>query len=64
MISKIKIHKTASYSNMVEIEPSEVNYFYGSNGTGKTSLGNLIDDCSLYPDCAIDWKASTIETLV
>jgi recombinational DNA repair ATPase RecF len=39
MISKLKIHKTASYTNEVVIGPTEVNYFYGSNGTGKTSLG-------------------------
>ena len=64
MINKLKIHKTASYKDIVEIEPSEVNYFYGSNGTGKTSLGNVIDECSSYADCSLDWESSTLETLV
>lgn len=64
MINRIKIHKTASYMDMVEIEPSEVNYFYGSNGTGKTSLGNVIDNCSSYDHCLLQWESSKIETLV
>lgn len=64
MINKLIIHNTASYKDRVEIEPSEVNYFYGSNGTGKTSLGNVIDDCSSYDDCSLEWKSSKIETLV
>jgi len=64
MINNIKIHKTASYDNLVEIEPTEVNYFFGSNGTGKTSLGNVIADSDSFTDCEIIWKTSPIETLV
>lgn len=64
MISKLKIHKTASYSNEVEIDPTEVNYFYGSNGTGKTSLGNVISNCESFSDCKINWNGNPIETLV
>lgn len=64
MINKIKIHKTASYENLVEIEPTEVNYFFGSNGTGKTSLGNVIADCESFSDCEISWNANPIDTLV
>ncbi|MFB9052519.1 AAA family ATPase [Formosa undariae] len=64
MIEKLKIHKTASYSNLVEIEPKEINYFYGSNGVGKSSLSNVIADEDLFPDCSLTWKTTPIETLV
>lgn len=64
MIEKLKIHKTASYTNSVEIEPKEINYFYGSNGVGKSSLSNVIADEGLFPDCSLSWKTRPIETLV
>ncbi len=44
MITKIKLHKTTSYADVVEIEPNAINYFFGSNRTGKLSLGKVIAD--------------------
>jgi wobble nucleotide-excising tRNase len=64
MIEKLKLHNTASYTNAVEINPTEINYFFGSNGTGKTSLGNVIANCDDYVDCSLEWRISPIETLV
>lgn len=64
MIQKLKIYKTASYSNLVEIEPTEINYLFGSNGTGKTALGNVIADSSLHAECSLDWKTTAIKTEV
>jgi hypothetical protein len=64
MIEKLKIYKTASYKNPVEIEPKEINYLYGSNGVGKSTLSNVIADERLFPDCSISWKTEPIETLV
>ena len=61
MINKIKIHNTASYNEVVEIEPTEINYLFGSNGTGKSSLGKVIVECSKFSDCTLNWKLSEIE---
>ena len=38
MITEIKLHKIASYEDIVEIKPKEINYFFGSNKVGKSSL--------------------------
>ncbi|WP_343304413.1 AAA family ATPase [Chitinophaga niabensis] len=64
MITKLTIHKTASYANRIEISPAPINYFYGNNGSGKTSLSKVIADAASYRDCGLQWKASPLETLV
>ena len=64
MITKIKLHKTASYVDAVEIEPKAINYFFGSNGTGKSSLGKVIADISTYPQCNLDWSTTPIDVFI
>jgi len=64
MISKIKLHKTASYTDIVEFEPKAINYFFGSNGTGKSSLEKEIADISTYPHCNLNWATSQIDVFI
>jgi len=64
MITKIQIHKIASYADVVKIEPKTINYFFGSNGTGKSSLGKVIADISIYPHCNLDWKTLPIDIFI
>ncbi|QMW05453.1 AAA family ATPase [Spirosoma foliorum] len=64
MISKILLDQVASYTEKVEFEPSEINYLYGSNGTGKTTISNLIASQDLFTNSSINWKASQLDTLV
>lgn len=67
MISKIEIKDCASFDPKgVEIENlKEVNFIYGTNGSGKTTISNVIADISKYPQCNIDWKDNTeIQTFV
>src|SRR5690554_4632909 len=61
MLSKIKLHKTACYNDIVEFEPKEINYFFGSNGVGKSSLGKVISNVSSYPSCEINWASSPVD---
>jgi len=43
----------------------EINYFFGANGTGKTTISRVIADCMQFPDCSITWaKGLPLKTLV
>jgi len=67
MIKNITIKDTASYNNIVGVKfaPTLVNFIYGSNGSGKTTISNVIEDCSAYPNCKIDWGLTPpLKTLV
>ena len=64
MISKFSLNNIATFTQKVEIEPTEINYFYGSNGTGKTTISKVIANESAFPDCCLLWQTNPIETLV
>ena len=64
MISKLSLNKIATFTQKIEIEPSEINYFYGSNGSGKTTLSKVIADESALPHCCLTWQTNPIETRV
>lgn len=64
MINKIVLSNIATFKSQ-EIKTSEVNYFYGNNGSGKTTISKLISNMDLYPECSIEWKnENKLETLV
>ena len=56
MIRKITLKSIASYNNQTgaEFEPSLVNFMYGSNGSGKTTISNVIENETGFPTCIID----------
>lgn len=56
MIKKITLKSIASYNELIgaEFEPSLINFIYGCNGSGKTTISNLIDDETISPNCIID----------
>ncbi len=67
MISKIEIKKTASYDDMgIEISNlKKVNFIYGANGSGKTTISNFLANGENFPDCSIKWQDSQeMDTLV
>lgn len=67
MIKKITIKDTASFDNVIGVSfvPTLINFIYGSNGSGKTTISNIIADCSAHPNCNIDWGLATpLQTLV
>jgi len=64
MISKISIKNTATYLDEVEFTPTKINYFYGSNGSGKTSITKVIGDIISHDDCCLEWESSELKTLV
>ncbi|MCZ8511467.1 AAA family ATPase [Paenibacillus filicis] len=66
MIKEISIKKIATYNNtgVVFSGLKKINFFYGSNGSGKTSLSNAMKNIENFPDCNIDWASQPLKTLV
>jgi len=67
MIESVQLLKAATYGDTPqEFEGlREVNFVYGSNGTGKTTISRIIADEALFPTCTIRWKGNAkLQTLV
>ena len=67
MIKTITVKDIASFDNIVGITftPTFINFIYGANGSGKTTISNVIADCASFPNCNLDWGLATpLETLV
>jgi wobble nucleotide-excising tRNase len=44
---------------------AKINFIYGSNGTGKTTISRVIADATTYPDCVVTWRnGAQLEPLV
>ena len=65
MITKIKLHNTATYSNPIELtELPKINFFFGSNGTGKTTISKLLANPDYYSSCQVEWQNEKLKTIV
>lgn len=58
MITKIDICNAATFGNIATPigDLRRFNYFFGSNGTGKTTISKVIADSSRFPECNIVWE--------
>ena len=63
MIKKISINKTTTYEKNVEITPKKINFFYGNNGAGKTTVAKLIENPRIYKNSHIEWEENPYEVL-
>lgn len=65
MINRIILEKVATYKEKIEFNPKRVNYLYGSNGSGKTTISNFIQNYKQYDKSKIEWENDEeLETLV
>jgi wobble nucleotide-excising tRNase len=67
MIEKIVISDVATYGTLPEAlsDLKEINFVYGSNGTGKTTISRVIADCASHTHCSLVWRGgSPMELLV
>jgi len=67
MIESIHIEGIATYDSPPEIlnNLSKINFLYGSNGSGKTTISKVIADDVIFPTCNVTWKGGTkLQTMV
>lgn len=56
MITKIEIKNTATYQNETLDNLNKINFIYGNNGSGKTTITRIINNEIQYPSCKVHWK--------
>ena len=66
MIERIQIRNFATYGTVTEemAELKEINFVYGSNGTGKTTISRIIANCGSHPDCSLGWHGGVPNELL
>ena len=64
MISKISISGVAAYNQESIVEPKKINFFYGGNGVGKTTLSRLLADESFSLSSSIEWSSAEREKMM
>jgi wobble nucleotide-excising tRNase len=67
MIESIELANVATYSATAEIlgALSKLNYIFGSNGAGKTTISRVIQSPGSFDSCKVTWvKETPMETLV
>ncbi|MGB4230439.1 MAG: AAA family ATPase, partial [Bacteroidales bacterium] len=64
MIKRILLKGIATYQEQVEINNlRKINFFYGSNGSGKTVLSKVIANPDKYSTCEVEWE-NKLKTVV
>lgn len=64
MIKKIHIGNIATYIPGVEIEPKKINFIYGANGTGKSTLSKVLGNEIFSSECNIEWNTGIKEEVI
>jgi wobble nucleotide-excising tRNase len=67
MISKITIQNTATFGKEPQTltDLKKLNFFFGANGSGKTTISRLIENDAQFQDCKITWEGgSRLDTFV
>ena len=54
MINRVRLENIATYVNPVEVSLKDINFFYGGNGTGKTTLSKVISGELSSSGCVVE----------
>ena len=64
MINEIKLIGRATFSELTTLKPLKINFCYGSNGSGKTTVSSVISECHT-TNSVVSWSTPTpLQTLV
>lgn len=63
MIEEIEIKDAATFKNEI-INPKKINYFYGFNGSGKSTIGKIIENPSIFKNCSRKFQNDEVEVLI
>lgn len=66
MINQLTIKSVATYTTPVTLtDLRKINFIFGSNGSGKTTIGRAIEQAEGHTDCEISWSGgSPLEVMV
>ncbi|MGN2168857.1 AAA family ATPase, partial [Yersinia enterocolitica] len=66
MIRNVLVSNVASYGSIPEnLGPlGVINYIYGANGGGKTTISNILRTPEAYNECLIEWTSERKKVLV
>lgn len=67
MLEEVSIAKVATYGEQPQrlYDLRQINFLFGTNGSGKTTISRVIADPTEHPSCAVNWRgARPLETLV
>jgi ATPase subunit of ABC transporter with duplicated ATPase domains len=57
MTETLEIDQVATYVSRQTMDRlKDINFVFGTNGTGKTTIGRVVNNKSEYPDCTISWR--------
>jgi predicted ATPase len=60
MISSLTIQGVATFASAaVFADLKTINYIFGANGSGKTTISRVIGNAAGHPTCAINWQPVT-----
>jgi len=61
MIEAIHISNVATFGNTTEKLDglSQLNFIFGANGTGKTTISRIIANEEAHPNCSVNWQSAT-----
>ena len=56
-MKNITIKNIASFDEKgISFLPKKINFIYGTNGSGKTTIANVLASIAKYPNCNIEWQ--------
>jgi wobble nucleotide-excising tRNase len=66
MIDSLEIAQVATYANRETMDRlKDVNFVFGTNGAGKTTIGRVVADTPSFPQCKVVWRDGlSMQTLV
>lgn len=57
MISEIQINNVATYESPATLSDlRQINYMFGANGTGKTTISRVIEQAAGHAHCPVNWQ--------